>query len=142
MIRRPPRSTLFPYTTLFRSLRFHDRRQHVWRALCVAHDPRHAPRVSPPSSPPGPAVPPVRTRGALGLPCRTPRRPRRDAFNLVGPRLSHHAGCRGPLARPPYGVLLCLEKELSPHPRPWRIAWWIHFSNGAPSFRFSSAPLT
>src|SRR2546422_4138021 len=23
MIRRPPRSTLFPYTTLFRSLRFH-----------------------------------------------------------------------------------------------------------------------
>src|SRR5256885_11776311 len=26
MIRRPPRSTLFPYTTLFRSL--HERRQH------------------------------------------------------------------------------------------------------------------
>src|SRR5690349_23423731 len=25
MIRRPPRSTLFPYTTLFRSLRRHDR---------------------------------------------------------------------------------------------------------------------
>src|SRR5258708_22220447 len=25
MIRRPPRSTLFPYTTLFRSLRGHDR---------------------------------------------------------------------------------------------------------------------
>src|SRR2546422_3810460 len=25
MIRRPPRSTLFPYTTLFRSLREHDR---------------------------------------------------------------------------------------------------------------------
>src|SRR5260370_4414946 len=24
MIRRPPRSTLFPYTTLFRSLRIHD----------------------------------------------------------------------------------------------------------------------
>src|SRR5256885_7172133 len=30
MIRRPPRSTLFPYTTLFRSLH--------------AHDPRHAAR--------------------------------------------------------------------------------------------------
>src|SRR5438105_5916037 len=27
MIRRPPRSTLFPYTTLFRSLRY-----HVWPA--------------------------------------------------------------------------------------------------------------
>src|SRR3989449_5275114 len=26
MIRRPPRSTLFPYTTLFRSLRVHARR--------------------------------------------------------------------------------------------------------------------
>src|SRR5260221_3791970 len=25
MIRRPPRSTLFPYTTLFRSLKFHAR---------------------------------------------------------------------------------------------------------------------
>src|SRR2546427_3464426 len=26
MIRRPPRSTLFPYTTLFRSIRLHQRR--------------------------------------------------------------------------------------------------------------------
>src|SRR2546427_3152627 len=25
MIRRPPRSTLFPYTTLFRSVEFHDK---------------------------------------------------------------------------------------------------------------------
>src|SRR2546427_5439669 len=31
MIRRPPRSTLFPYTTLFRSLENHDRR--VRRAI-------------------------------------------------------------------------------------------------------------
>src|SRR3712207_7870064 len=29
MIRRPPRSTLFPYTTLFRSLRVGDPRQHI-----------------------------------------------------------------------------------------------------------------
>src|SRR5260221_4855693 len=33
MIRRPPRSTLFPYTTLFRSLvgvvRIHEHRQHL-----------------------------------------------------------------------------------------------------------------
>src|SRR3712207_8827344 len=29
MIRRPPRSTLFPYTTLFRSLALGERRQHT-----------------------------------------------------------------------------------------------------------------
>src|SRR2546425_6990038 len=32
MIRRPPRSTLFPYTTLFRSSRFHRRCQGPRRA--------------------------------------------------------------------------------------------------------------
>src|SRR5258708_38685654 len=31
MIRRPPRSTLFPYTTLFRSLRGHEHRGDVLR---------------------------------------------------------------------------------------------------------------
>src|SRR5256885_8757920 len=31
MIRRPPRSTLFPYTTLFRSIR--DPRRDLWRDL-------------------------------------------------------------------------------------------------------------
>src|SRR2546427_2215112 len=34
MIRRPPRSTLFPYTTLFRSL---ERQQRVRRALVAMH---------------------------------------------------------------------------------------------------------
>src|SRR2546430_4847079 len=29
MIRRPPRSTLFPYTTLFRSMRFGDKALHA-----------------------------------------------------------------------------------------------------------------
>src|SRR5256885_6345258 len=34
MIRRPPRSTLFPYTTLFRSRRgLHDARAHIRRNL-------------------------------------------------------------------------------------------------------------
>src|SRR5256885_6517283 len=33
MIRRPPRSTLFPYTTLFRSILLHYPR---WIAVCVA----------------------------------------------------------------------------------------------------------
>src|SRR5438477_9223119 len=31
MMRRPPRSTLFPYTTLFRSLTLEVRRQHLLR---------------------------------------------------------------------------------------------------------------
>src|SRR5256885_6851245 len=41
MIRRPPRSTLFPYTTLFRSdssgggLRWFEPSLAVWRGLCV-----------------------------------------------------------------------------------------------------------
>src|SRR3989442_4127013 len=46
MIRRPPRSTLFPYTTLFRSL--HARRGARARSLraVLAQDPeREAPRV-------------------------------------------------------------------------------------------------
>src|SRR3712207_8373882 len=35
MIRRPPRSTLFPYTTLFRSiLRRHPRREELRAAVC------------------------------------------------------------------------------------------------------------
>src|SRR5256885_6185152 len=39
MIRRPPRSTLFPYTTLFRSLRMarHDDEQRVGRQRLVPH---------------------------------------------------------------------------------------------------------
>src|SRR5260370_12233159 len=32
MIRRPPRSTLFPYTTLFRSLGFSPDRKHLYHA--------------------------------------------------------------------------------------------------------------
>src|SRR5437764_4358369 len=36
MIRRPPRSTLFPYTTLFRSLRSHSLEQsHPGAAYCL-----------------------------------------------------------------------------------------------------------
>src|SRR3712207_2289739 len=39
MIRRPPRSTLFPYTTLFRSLEKHgSRRRRSWRKLHLATD--------------------------------------------------------------------------------------------------------
>src|SRR3712207_7759594 len=38
MIRRPPRSTLFPYTTLFRSLQVALRRQTFSRAKGAAED--------------------------------------------------------------------------------------------------------
>src|SRR5688572_30870429 len=44
MIRRPPRSTLFPYTTLFRS-----RRQHHQRPGQRERHPRHEPRVARPA---------------------------------------------------------------------------------------------
>src|SRR3712207_8936876 len=44
MIRRPPRSTLFPYTTLFRSLQVAER-QRVW---LVDRDPVADPRAQPP----------------------------------------------------------------------------------------------
>src|SRR2546430_6640620 len=40
MIRRPPRSTLFPYTTLFRSRVDHPDRGDARRAPVEAHEPR------------------------------------------------------------------------------------------------------
>src|SRR5258707_10382181 len=44
MIRRPPRSTLFPYTTLFRSLAVHDEHHHLAqvRERLVHRDALHA----------------------------------------------------------------------------------------------------
>src|SRR3712207_7806643 len=53
MIRRPPRSTLFPYTTLFRSAQEgrHQRRAHAGaaeepRRVELAHPAEHVPRVA------------------------------------------------------------------------------------------------
>src|SRR2546422_1830371 len=43
MIRRPPRSTLFPYTTLFRSLRRHGRRHRRLRLVLVGQCARRNP---------------------------------------------------------------------------------------------------
>src|SRR3712207_7042760 len=55
MIRRPPRSTLFPYTTLFRSRRPRRRRPQPASAARLAQaalrsDPGGAPKPSPPRS--------------------------------------------------------------------------------------------
>src|SRR2546429_3732628 len=38
MIRRPPRSTLFPYTTLFRSVPMHLIKENMDRQLAVCHE--------------------------------------------------------------------------------------------------------
>src|SRR2546422_8875108 len=40
MIRRPPRSTLFPYTTLFRSMLDADERERLARQLAAEFEPR------------------------------------------------------------------------------------------------------
>src|SRR2546427_5619539 len=47
MIRRPPRSTLFPYTTLFRSLLEHADRRHLARHAAPAAARGLARRVDP-----------------------------------------------------------------------------------------------
>src|SRR2546430_12766499 len=45
MIRRPPRSTLFPYTTLFRSGRGHRQAKDVVQQELAAQDRRRAVRI-------------------------------------------------------------------------------------------------
>src|SRR2546422_3799150 len=42
MIRRPPRSTLFPYTTLFRSVLDHPERDHAAQRGALQDDPHDA----------------------------------------------------------------------------------------------------
>src|SRR3712207_8514382 len=66
MIRRPPRSTLFPYTTLFRSGRASKPRRETSRARCV----RRAKELHPER--------------------RSPRRPRRAGGDGRGPRSEEH----------------------------------------------------
>src|SRR2546430_16795149 len=58
MIRRPPRSTLFPYTTLFRSRRARDDRRLRGPAVAAASGPRRAVRSR--------ARPPAAARGPRG----------------------------------------------------------------------------
>src|SRR3712207_8847337 len=60
MIRRPPRSTLFPYTTLFRSARLAAAQPHRQRAAGGRHEDAHAADrphlVQAPPRRPGPGV--------------------------------------------------------------------------------------
>src|SRR5256884_7913761 len=105
MIRRPPRSTLFPYTTLFRSLeRMTDAQWdltmrvnldavlYVCRAaIPLLPDGGRVVLVSSTAGPPGEACPPrfAPTQGARSAPAETHarrRRPRPDNRELVGPR--------------------------------------------------------
>src|SRR3712207_9212216 len=84
MIRRPPRSTLFPYTTLFRSrpggpLRLRDPRR-----------PR-GPPLRPLRAPRGPAQPPSAARGVPG---RLPR-PSTSLLRRRGTAV-RHASCGAP----------------------------------------------
>src|SRR3712207_7147321 len=50
MIRRPPRSTLFPYTTLFRSPIEGRKIRMIWYLKRVAADDEAAPLFTPPSN--------------------------------------------------------------------------------------------
>src|SRR3712207_8995253 len=94
MIRRPPRSTLFPYTTLFRSL----------QGLRPGLPDRLSRRAAPPDIPRR-VREPGGGRGDLhGDPARTPRRGRRGASDRKSTRLnSSHANIS-------YAVF-CLKKK-------------------------------
>src|SRR3712207_7112776 len=91
MIRRPPRSTLFPYTTLFRSDR-------VRRASVGAR------RVDPGADPEPAQGPPARFRAHVPLHRARPRRRPRDERDRKSTRLnSSHANIS-------YAVF-CLKKK-------------------------------
>src|SRR5258708_28758428 len=64
MIRRPPRSTLFPYTTLFRSARMHEHAAHLGGLVGASHPALDA-RIG-------------AARGALAAPMRASRADRKS----------------------------------------------------------------
>src|SRR2546426_5934921 len=82
MIRRPPRSTLFPYTTLFRSVRLFGARPVCVRTAggpCAAHEPRSGPhrrgsRACRGCAPPGRHSTLLRSTGLRGDACGDVRR--------------------------------------------------------------------
>src|SRR2546422_4896624 len=84
MIRRPPRSTLFPYTTLFRSILGGPDAASRPRAAGRRGASRDRPRPSAPSAP----VPPEPHDGAVPLPDRKSTR-----LNSSHGYISHAAFC-------------------------------------------------
>src|SRR5258708_17114160 len=64
MIRRPPRSTLFPYTTLFRSVTPEPRRRGGPGRHAPVHRPGAAPHALPGAPGPGARQPPGADAGA------------------------------------------------------------------------------
>src|SRR5256885_7961169 len=101
MIRRPPRSTLFPYTTLFRSLGFPKRRAAPGGSRVAPHDGRFAR-----SGADGPAL---GSRSARVL------RPRRRAASFAADRKSTRLNSSHLVIS--YAVF-CLKKKKSRHLMP------------------------
>src|SRR2546425_3704164 len=84
MIRRPPRSTLFPYTTLFRSLALAFARGCGFSLAgsCVRScAPRRGSRLS-------------RIGGGVGRPCRVAHQPRRSGEHTSELQSLAYLGCR------------------------------------------------
>src|SRR5688572_31660579 len=75
MIRRPPRSTLFPYTTLFRSGYCSTATSSCSWTEAAAHDRRRVERVR-------------RSRGDVGIPPRWPVEPKAEVMGCWGDRKS------------------------------------------------------
>src|SRR2546422_8270714 len=66
MIRRPPRSTLFPYTTLFRS--------RIWPTLIQTAPPEPPPQPEPRAGAPSAVIRPSRNKGPRAVRCSPPPR--------------------------------------------------------------------
>src|SRR2546426_1625982 len=111
MIRRPPRSTLFPYTTLFRSLELRERPR---RALS-------GPAVRQPSA----GAPPLRkSRMVMLVIDRLPQRTLIPVILTPGPTASipRAPPPRAPAPAPPHRSPQWRGARGAPPPPPWRAA--------------------
>src|SRR3712207_7603596 len=99
MIRRPPRSTLFPYTTLFRSTRV--------RALRLTRIIKHLPEQSdlPSAPPPEPAVPQEEVLSLVG---EVPADRKSTRLNSSHANISY--------------AVFCLKKKKNS----WQTTSWLH----------------
>src|SRR2546430_11476331 len=86
MIRRPPRSTLFPYTTLFRSV-------DPVRCPRLGHGPDHAPRRGAAVARGGAALGRVHVAHPLHLPLRYARDRKSTRLNSSHSQISYAVFC-------------------------------------------------